>query len=143
MPQLEADTILPSQFSLGSTPLGRVEGERMLMIAILEDALDCARSISTLNTKHKAITITEKNTLRDEARAWFLDDESMALHSFRTICHALGLTPDGIREQLLAKNWATPSLRAVTRGQRHSVVKKSKSRPAHRPPSPYGARYVA
>lgn len=78
------DVLLPSQY-FGSR---RMETpEHRLMIAVLLDALDCIR-------KHR------DQRLFDEAKHWFLADETEWPYSFEQICAALDLDADDVRRRL-------------------------------------------
>lgn len=78
------DVVLPSQF-FGSR--SKPTPEQRLMLAVLQDALDCIQ-------KHR------DRRLFDEARHWFLADETDWPYSFERICAALDLDANAVRQRL-------------------------------------------
>jgi hypothetical protein len=65
--------------------------ERELMLAVLKDAL--------LIYKKR---IHSRNRLFREAESWFFNRDTNRLFSFETVCAVLGLSPEKIRQNLLA-----------------------------------------
>jgi hypothetical protein len=105
---LEADTILPVQLPRGATD-AEPAPEKMLMIAIYEEALDKARK-------------KRDSAERQEAREWIMNDDLTWFYSFIPMCHVLGLNPQAIRSQLLRANWEiNGTLRASSRTSRRSI----------------------
>jgi len=77
----------------------RAVGERALMRAVLEDAIQCLAA-ETGPTR-------ERSRLAAEARAWVADDDLQWPFSFANLCDALGFNCETLRARLLA---ATPIL---------------------------------
>jgi hypothetical protein len=73
------------------------------MRAILDDALDCWRK-QFLTSGQRA------QRLAREAEEWFFSDDSDWPFSFMTICGALGLDPEYIRQGLRRWRQQPPSL---------------------------------
>jgi len=91
----QPDSLLPSQFFAALRQKAQACGERRLMVAILEDAVDCFQ-------KHLWATDNRSRHLCTEAEKWFFSDDDGWPFSFINICHALDLHPGFIRRGLLA-----------------------------------------
>jgi hypothetical protein len=70
------------------------EGERRLIAAVLEDAIDCFQ-------RHRSATRPRLRRLFDDAEAWILSMEQQPF-SFIYICHVLGFDADWLRAFRLA-----------------------------------------
>jgi hypothetical protein len=99
-----SDAILASQFNgLRRSPLGD-PGIRRLLLAVLADALDCARASSAAHPQ------SVRGRRRDEARAWLLDAARTAPFSFIWVCDGLGIDPAYLRRRLalaVGVGWAS------------------------------------
>lgn len=84
------DVVLPSQYF---GPQRKQEPEQRLMIAVLHDALDCLE-------KHRFATRIHDRRLFDEAREWFLANETEWPYSFECICGVLDLDSNAVRRRL-------------------------------------------
>ena len=84
MSLMQLDIVLPSQHF---GPRRMETPEHRLMIAVLEDALDC-------------LTGSHGHRLSDEAKQWFLADETQWPYSFECICGALDLDANAVRQRL-------------------------------------------
>ncbi len=90
----------PTPFEMDQELLDRLtkrnvrEAEEALMLAILEDAIDCFQKYS-LARRGKG------KTLFQDAAEWILDEGSDWLFSFENVCEVLGLNPKYVREGLL------------------------------------------
>jgi hypothetical protein len=89
----EPDILLPSQHAdrIGGRRI--LDGERRLMVAILEDAIDVYR-------KQAAARETRKRHLFEDAEAWIDDPNPAWIFSFENICAVLDLDPSYIRRGL-------------------------------------------
>lgn len=92
---LEPDAMLPSQFFGALRHKVRLDGERLLMIAVLEDAVHCFQ-------KHARATDSRGRQLFIEAREWIMATDRRWFFSFENVCDTLGLDPDYVREGLVA-----------------------------------------
>src|SRR5277367_2444487 len=100
-------SILPSQFYQQrardnvSTPV------RRLMLAILTDALDCLSG--------RAINARGSARRQEACRAaeWVALESDKDLFSFNSVCDALGVDPDALREAL--KSWRATGHRVAAR----------------------------
>ena len=104
----EPSILVPAQFFAGLRHKAPAEGERRLMLAILEDAIECFQ-------KHLWATDRKHRQLHDAAELWFLADEPGWLFSFVNICAAFEIHPASLRQGLL--DWKTRQL-AGPAGQR-------------------------
>jgi hypothetical protein len=97
----QPDFLLPLQFFTGTRGKGYAEGERRLMLAILEDAVECFQ-------KYCLSKEARGRQLFTDAEEWFLSDDRDWLFSFVNVCEILGLQPEFIRQGLLT--WKTRQL---------------------------------
>jgi len=88
MPEL----VVPAQF-FDDTPTCN-EPEGRLMLAILQDAIQCLVNRSW---------DPASRALAEKAEAWICSTDDSWLHSFECICETLGLDTDVLREKLLAR----------------------------------------
>ena len=89
----EPHTVLPTQYFDRLRRRTEFNGERRLMLAILEDAVDCYR-------KHAAARDQRAQHLFTEAESWIEAPDSNWLFSFQNICDVLGLESEYIRTGL-------------------------------------------
>src|SRR2546425_11024492 len=82
----QPDTLLPSQFFDRVRRRSEHDGERRLMIAVLEDAVDVYR-------KQAGAQDARAQQLFREAEEWIEDADPTWLFSFQNICDVLGLAP--------------------------------------------------
>jgi hypothetical protein len=89
-----------------------LDRERLLMYAVLEDALSCYR-------QYAGSRLPRTRQLHQEAREWVASDDRSSLFAFQSICDALDIDPDMIRGRLRAweARHASPTL-ATARGPR-------------------------
>jgi hypothetical protein len=87
---MQLDLLLASQFF---GPRGKQAPEQRLMIAVLQDALECLE-------KYNSATDGPDRRLFDETKQWFLADESKWPYSFECICGALDLDSNAVRQRL-------------------------------------------
>lgn len=76
---------------------GAMLGEHRLMIAVLEDACH------TLSKYHRVRRSREAKRLFSEALGWFEDPTQGGLFSLESICEALGLDSEAVRDVILAR----------------------------------------
>ena len=87
---LQPDIILPSQY-VG--PHRRLTPEHELMIAVLQDAIECV-------AKHRHARDYRGRRLFDEATQWLLAKESNWPYSFECICAVLDLDANAVRRSV-------------------------------------------
>lgn len=90
----QPDSLLPAQFFVALKQRSQACGERRLMAAILEDAVDCFQ-------KYLWAKDNRSRNLRLEAESWFLSDDDSWPFSFINVCYALDLEPGFIRRGLM------------------------------------------
>jgi hypothetical protein len=84
---IEPEILLPSQFYDRFRGHAILEGERRLMLAVLEDAVACYQ-------KYADATRPRGRRLFQEAAEWFTEDPSGWPFSFGSICAVLGIDSD-------------------------------------------------
>jgi hypothetical protein len=97
-------------------------GEEQLMLAVLENAVECFQS-------NVFATRPSRKQLFREAEEWFLDTDNEALYSFENICETLGFHPDHIRKGLIA--WKEAKLKLGSVDAQAVRPKVSRSRVKH------------
>ena len=90
----EPDTLLPEQYFtlLGRKPL---QGEKRLLLAMLEDAVHCFQTYLLAKKPHE-------RRLFQEAEEWIVSTDGLWFFSFENICDVLGINPGRMREALTA-----------------------------------------
>ena len=106
----QPDTLLPSQFFDRARRRSEHDGERRLMIAVLEDAVDVYR-------KQAAARDGRGRQLFLDAEEWIEDPDRTWLFSFQNICDVLDLDADYLRRGL--RRW---KVHAQTGGKRGPIV---------------------
>ncbi len=91
----QPDVVLPKQFFSSFRHKTRLKGEMRLVVAVLEDAIDCFR-------KNILARTGKRRRLFADAESWVLSDDRSDLFSFINVCEILGLDPDYLREGLVA-----------------------------------------
>ena len=127
-PHLEPDAILPAQLGDRLFGMARLQPEKRLQLAVLQDALLMFHRLA-------GVPRTRSRRLFAEVDAWFASDATDGPFTFVTICDTLNLDPDYIRSGLRPWRVATrgnakrrPPFRRDAIGSRHRVV----SRPLRR-----------
>lgn len=87
-------SLLPVQFDSASQ-VGL--GERRLMIAVLEDAIQCLQLQARVEWYRRPI---KAQRAANEAREWFESDDESHMFTFLRICYALGLEPEWLRRKI-------------------------------------------
>ena len=89
----ELDTVLCAELFPPRSSLS--DPERMLMIAVLEDAVRCLLRSCTASVDRKL------RALYEETHAWFCSSEQTELYDFENVCAVLGIDADWMRERIL------------------------------------------
>jgi hypothetical protein len=105
---LQPQTILPDQFF---TPLRRPDtGERLLLLAILQDAVNCfQRFLLAQKASHRRLFREAERWIMEVGRR-AADPEMHPYFSFEQICAVLGFDADWLRSQL--QRWQEQQLAA-------------------------------
>jgi len=106
----EPDVLLPAQFFSAFRRIGGLDRERLLMLAVLEDAVDCYQ-------KYAFAKDPRGQQLFTEADEWVGSDDKGWLFSFENICDTLEISPGYVRRGLTG--WR----------QRHSTRPRAKVAP--------------
>ncbi|MFN8642963.1 MAG: hypothetical protein U0802_15400 [Candidatus Binatia bacterium] len=92
----EPDALLPAQFYAAFRGGSGVRGEKRLMLAVLEDALDCFQKDAVARDGHG-------QQLFDEAHQWIVSNDRGWFFSYENICETLEINPEYLRRGL--QNW--------------------------------------
>ena len=91
---LEPELMMPTQFFDRFRGSAILEGERRLMLAVLEDAVACFQ-------KNAGATRPRSRRLFQEAEDWFLDPDDSWPFSFEAVCVVLGYDAGYVRKRLM------------------------------------------
>lgn len=90
---LQPDAMLPTQFFQSLRSKSQFDGERRLMIAVLEDAVHCfMKQLHATDPKARQLYSDAAEWIADEDRTWFF--------AFDNVCETLDLDPAYVREGL-------------------------------------------
>ena len=92
----EPDVLLPTQFASYFRKEVGFDRERRLMLAVLEDAIDCFQKYAHTNDARGKV-------LFDESWDWIMSDDTRWLFSFENICQIVDMNPSYIRRGL--RSW--------------------------------------
>ena len=105
---LAPDAILPMQFFQSLRSKGQFDGERRLMIAILEDAVNCfMKQVHAVDPKARRLYLDAEEWIMAEDPSWFF--------SFENVCNTLDLDPEYLRAGLL--KWRDAARSRAREGQ--------------------------
>jgi hypothetical protein len=90
----EPDVLLPAQFFAAFRRMGGLDRERLLMLAVLEDAVDCYQ-------KYALAKDPRGRQLFGEAKEWVDSGDKTWLFSFENICDTLEIDASYVRRGLL------------------------------------------
>jgi hypothetical protein len=90
----QPDTLLSAQYSRNLRRRTILEPEKRLMLAVLEDAVNCLRTNVVARTK-------QQRRLFRETEDWILEPGHDWVFSFENICAILGFDPQYVRQGLL------------------------------------------
>jgi hypothetical protein len=107
----DASFLHPLQFF--ATRRARGEGERRLMVALLEDAVGCYQRYANARSRRG-------RRLFHEAERWIMDEHARGALSFRVVCELLGLPADHLRRGL--RRWRAEHTGGVGEGRRAPVA---------------------
>jgi hypothetical protein len=105
----QPDVLIENQFQSTQTRRLPLDSERVLMFAVLRDAVSCYQD-------HVSAKCKRKRLMHLEAEEWILDQDRSHLFSFENLCEALGFDPDYMRAGLL--RWKDAVLERRTVKQR-------------------------
>ena len=90
----QPDTLLPSQYFDRFQRRNQLGGERRLMLAVLEDAVDMYRKHCGTQGRNRGLFL--------DAEAWIDDDDRTWMFSFLNLCDVLDLDGEYLRRGLHA-----------------------------------------
>jgi hypothetical protein len=90
----QPDILIQSQYQATYQRRFHHEPEKILMLALLEDAIVCFQD----NLKSAC---KKKKSLFDDAESWILDDDTSYIFSFKNICDVLGFDAGYLRDGLM------------------------------------------
>ena len=106
----QADTLLPFQyFELNRGDIC-LEGEKKLMLAVLEDAIDSFQKYYSARDK-------KGREIFHEAEEWIMEEKDDWFFSFTNICESLGINSDYLRRGLLKWRERQISLLDLSKGK--------------------------
>jgi hypothetical protein len=108
-----ADILIQSQYAATYQRRFQQEPEKVLMLALLEDAIICFQDYLGTNCKRKA-------ALFQDAEAWILDDDTSYIFSFVNICDVLGFDASYLREGLM--RWKKNALASQAKESRKRLA---------------------
>jgi hypothetical protein len=101
----EPDAVVSAQYFEHLRRKTLLDPEKRLMLAVLEDAINCFQYNALLRSG-------KRKRLFEESEAWILAGDRNWLFSFENICDVLGINPAYVRQGLL--RWKERKLR-ITR----------------------------
>lgn len=90
----QSDVLAPDQYYATFHRRLHLSPERVLMLAILQDAVTCYQCY--VGSRHEG-----RRRLHLEAETWFLDENRLHAFSFENVCDALGLNANFLRRGLI------------------------------------------
>jgi hypothetical protein len=111
--ELEAETMLPGQFSPGFRIGADIQPEKRLMLAVLEEAVSTFQNHGLDERGHG-------RRLFADAEAWFASGDTQWAYSFLNICNALGLESSSLRAGL--GQWRDRQRQRTRAGERAARV---------------------
>lgn len=105
---LQPDTLLPSQYFAALKRKGAHEPERRLVIAVLQDAVDCFQ-------KHLRARDRKARQLFLDAEEWIGSEDRSWPFSFENICDLLQINAEYLRKGLMA--WKERELSGLGRAK--------------------------
>ena len=106
----QPDVLIESQYQSTQTRQLPMDPERVLMLAVLRDAVSCYQD-------HVSARKGPKRMLHVEAEEWILNRDRSNLFSFEVLCEALGYDPDYMRAGL--RRWKDAAIER--NGSRHQA----------------------
>src|SRR5262245_64148493 len=100
----EPDVLLPAQFFAAFRREGGLERERLLMLAVLEDAVDCYQKYAHSRDPRGV-------QMFQESHEWVSSTDRTWLFSFENICDTLEINADYVRRGL--REWRERGLLAA------------------------------
>jgi hypothetical protein len=90
----QPDVLIDAQFQSTQRSRFHLDPERVLMLAVLQDAVACFQ-------EHILAKCKRKQSLHREAEEWIANSDRSYLFSFENVCEMLGLDASYMRQGLL------------------------------------------
>ena len=120
LPLFEPDVLLPDQFFTACRRTAGIEPERLLMLAVLEEAVESYRACAFARDARSRQTFAE-------AQDWFESTDRGWLFAFESICDVLEIDAGYIRGRL--REWRLDA--ALRRRHAHLTLLRPPIVPAH------------
>src|SRR5262252_8136009 len=114
----EPDTLLPIQYFEAMRRKHLLEGEKRLVLSVLEDAVDCFMKYIDSSTK-------KGQRLFSDAEVWITLEDKKWAFSFDNVCETLNIDPDYLRRGL--REWKIRQLDAIERARIGRAEERSTS----------------
>ncbi|MGH7771797.1 MAG: hypothetical protein ACREQA_06125 [Candidatus Binatia bacterium] len=115
----QPDTLLPAQYFETYRKNTLLEPEKRLMLAILEDAVQCFQDNVLAQSGRR-------KRLFEEAEEWILEEDDDRVFSFVNICETFGIHPQYLRKGLM--KWKQRRLRGQSRAAVHRLPGKTQTK---------------
>ena len=114
----QPDVLVSSQYLATYQRKHHLDPERLLMLAVLEDAVVCFQD-------NIAATCSRKRALHRDAEQWILDCDFSYLFSFENVCEALGYDAGYLRQGLM--RWRDDTLAELSKEPPGTAIQKRRS----------------
>jgi len=115
----QPDVLVSSQYLATYQRKHYLDPERLLMLAVLEDAVVCFQD-------NIAATCSRKRALYRDAEQWILDGDRSYLFSFENVCETLGYDASYLRQGLM--RWKEEALASLSEKDRREGRHRHKNR---------------
>ena len=115
----QPDVLVSSQYLATYQRKFNLDPERMLMLAVLEDAVVCFQD-------NLAAACSRKRALHRDAEQWILDGDRSYLFSFENVCETLGYDAGYLRQGL--RRWKEEALASRSEKDRVEARHRHKNR---------------
>jgi len=126
---LQPDTMLPAQFYSGRRSRGAHDAEYELVVAVLQDAIDCFQ-------KHLFARERKARQLFVDAEEWIMSADRRWPFSFENVCDLLDVDAACLRQGLV--RWKAKRLQEASREKVVALeprLTQPRTRPRRRPPA--------
>jgi len=107
----QPDILIDTQFQSTYRRRFHLDPEKVLMLAVLRDAVVCFQENVTATCKRKHV-------MHVEAEEWILNEDKTYLFSFENVCEALGYDASYMRDGLLRWKRAALTKRSESNGRK-------------------------
>lgn len=114
----QPDVLVSSQYLATYQRKYNLDPERLLMLAVLDDAVICFQD-------NIAATCNRKRALYRDAEQWIVDGDHSYLFSFENVCETLGYDAGYLRQGLL--RWRDEALARLSKARQGAAIEKRRS----------------